>query len=112
MNKNDKLIKEFISEKIKNISGELAFNLMDTHGLPLDMMIDVLDDKNLSVMWGEFVDIALTRKWYSYQVYERIKNAYDESINFTRRKDEINSILNNVRYHICVVDEHYKHLIS
>ncbi len=49
------------SDKI--VSGHEVFKLVDTHGLPLDIIVLELRDRGLGFNVHEFIDSALLAKW-------------------------------------------------
>jgi len=59
------------------ISGQVVFRLMDTHGLPLDLINEELRSKNLSFNVVEFVEVALASKNFTY---EKIKGRLVEAM--------------------------------
>lgn len=99
---------QFTDDGRQLIDGELIFKLIDSHGLPLDMIIDTCDDNNSSIKWVEFIQAAWEHGWLSYQVYEKIKHSLDESINFSHNEEVKNSILYSTMLFICQNDDFYK----
>jgi alanyl-tRNA synthetase len=91
------------------VKGEFVFKLMDTHGCPLDMMIDVVDSKEdkIEIDWVGFIRQGWEQGWLTFQIYEKIKNSYGESLSYTKREVEVEEILNKIRLYMCVHDENY-----
>ena len=59
------------------ISGEAVFRLMDTHGLPLDLINEELRSRQLCFNVVEFVEVALASKNFTY---EKIKGRLVEAM--------------------------------
>ena len=59
------------------ISGKAVFRLMDTHGLPLDLINEELRAKELCFNVVEFVEAALASKNFTY---EKIKSRLVEAM--------------------------------
>ena len=94
------------------ISGEFVFKLMDTHGVPLELLIDSIYDKGSSVKWEEWILTALEHKWLVYQIMKKIESSLRESFYFCRNEEAIQSILFSARVVICQnVPEFNKYLI-
>lgn len=102
---------QYTEDGRKLIDGELVFKLMDTHGIPLDMMIDILGDSSVSIKWLEFILSAYEHNWHSYQIHEKIKHSLEESINFSRPKERIEEIMCSVRIIICLNGKEYRHCL-
>lgn len=60
-------------------SGDKLFNLKATHGVPLDVSLSALLDKNIRVNWVEFIDTARLNKWWDYQTLEAITDALEDA---------------------------------
>lgn len=57
IDKNEKDKKGSVSGKIvKSMSGKQAFNLIQTHGFPLEMIIEIANDKGISINLNELKD--------------------------------------------------------
>lgn len=50
----DKIIKDSIEKNLKEISSRDAFKLYDTYGFPIDLTIEILEEKDLKVNLSEF----------------------------------------------------------
>ena len=66
------------------ISGEAIFRLMDTHGLPLEVITEELRNKQKCFNVVEFVEVALASKNFSYKT---IKNRLLEAMLPEKRKE-------------------------
>ena len=66
------------------ISGEAIFRLMDTHGLPLDVINEELRSKQMCFNVVEFVEVALASKNFSY---EKIKSRLLEAMLPGKRRE-------------------------
>ena len=66
------------------ISGEAIFRLMDTHGLPLEVINEELRNKQRCFNVVEFVEVALASKNFSY---EKIKSRLLEAMLPEKRKE-------------------------
>ena len=95
------------------ISGEFVFKLMDTHGVPLEILIDSIYDKGASIKWEEWILAALAHKWLVYQIMKRIEGSLRESFYFAKNEGAIQSILFSTRVVVCQnVPEFNKYLSS
>jgi hypothetical protein len=94
------------------VSGEFVFKLMDTHGVPLEILIDTIYDRGMSVKWEEWILTALAHKWLVYQIMKRIEGSLRESFYFAKNEDAIQSMLFSARVVICQnVPQFNKYLI-
>lgn len=83
------------------ISGDFVFTLMDTHGVPLEILIDTIYDRGASIKWQEWILAALAHKWLVYQIMKRIEGSLRESFYFSKNEEAIQSILFSTRVVIC-----------
>lgn len=83
------------------ISGELVFKLIDTHGMPFEIVIDSVYHKGASVKWEEFIITALGHKWRVYQIMEKLEYGLKESFFFSKNEAAIEGLLFSARVCIC-----------
>lgn len=65
------------------LNGEFVFNLIDSHGLPLEMILDRCCEQRLVINWSQFIETAWKRNWYSYQIYDKVMFAFAESLSYS-----------------------------
>jgi len=58
------------------ISG--VFKMIDTHGIPLEIILGILDDKKMVVAWDEFIDDARAHGWKDKTIRTKITGAVNE----------------------------------
>lgn len=88
--------------------GHIMFDLIDTHGLPMEIAIDRIYEDDVRIDWVGFIQKGWERGWYSYQIFDKIKFGLSESFTFQNDKASIEEILNRVRLFIILNDEDYK----
>lgn len=82
------------------LNGETIFELKDTHGLPLEIIIDECIARNVTIIWAEFIDAALNHGWNGSQIYRIMKEGLTESLSAT---DEYTSgVLERTRLYLMV----------
>ena len=54
------------------ISGKKVFQIMDTHGIPLDIILEQLKDRGLVMNTIEFIESALVNKNFTEKTIKRI----------------------------------------
>lgn len=52
-----------------------AFYFVETHGLPLDVVIGHLDSKNMIIDWIDFYECALENNWNVKTIFSKIEMA-------------------------------------
>jgi alanyl-tRNA synthetase len=75
-------MKKFFQLKliIMNISGKFLFKLSDTHGLPIEIAVQEILEKGLSINWLEFIKAAQIAGWKNRKIKEKIKSAMQDLI--------------------------------
>lgn len=58
------------------ISG--VFPLVDTHGLPLDMVAEYLNNKDMAVDWLDFYESAMKAGWTEVRALQHIYSAAED----------------------------------
>lgn len=61
------------------ISGELVFNMVATHGLPLSMVVEFLFERNIAIDWLSFFDKTIAELWNPHTTLTRIREALVDS---------------------------------
>ena len=59
--------------------GSIAFKLKDTHGVPLDFIVETIQDRGLIVEWPSFIEAARIAKWWDFQIFEQVEHALIDS---------------------------------
>ena len=57
------------------VSGALVFKLQATHGLPLEMTIDMIYGMGAAISWLDFVSTALASGWTQKRIMNRLNEA-------------------------------------
>lgn len=52
-----------------------AFYFVETHGIPLDMVIQQLENKNMIIDWCDFYECALENNWGVRTIFSKIEIA-------------------------------------
>ncbi len=52
-----------------------AFYFVETHGIPLDMVIEHLENKNMIIDWCDFYEDALKNNWGVRTIFTKIEMA-------------------------------------
>lgn len=86
----------------KLISAKTAFDLYDTHGLPLDLIIDLLYEKDYLINWVEFYDIAVSRGWNPDSTLVKI----DMAIRYTLGAQAADHIVAGLKVYITHWDDY------
>jgi len=84
---------------MRNIfSGKIAFNLKDTHGLPLDIVFDeVINKQERMIDWLEFCLEAATHGWENQKIFKEIGYALSDA---RVHKELTSGILNRLKIYL------------
>lgn len=63
--------------------GARLFQIKATHGVPLDITLDLLFSRHLRVDWQGFVDEARRNHWWDFQTLDVVQNALAEVLDHT-----------------------------
>lgn len=75
-------------------SGKTAFELCDTHGMPLQLTIDYLLEKKKLINFAEFILTACKAGWSNKKIYNTIYYAINEIRGHEIYKNELIEKLN------------------
>ncbi len=70
-----------------------VFRLADTHGIPLEILVQIIDDRGMVVAWDLFVDDARSHGWQDKTIRRKAIAAIAENfprdylVDFTKRLD-------------------------
>lgn len=79
-------------------SGAKLFHLKATHGLPLEVAIDMIMNTNgLKIDWPGFIDTARQNDWWDFQIVEAVELALQDGLIEPRL---IRGIVTRVKDHI------------
>ena len=79
MNKEEKISRLFDKKKNKIVdngvlNGAFLFDIKDTHGLPIDMTLDICISKGIKVInWPQFIERARECGWWDFQTYAELQ---------------------------------------
>lgn len=68
-------------------SGELLFKISDTHGLPVEIAVEKLLEKNIQIDWFRFCLTAANAGWSNKKIKEKIKSAMQDLIGYDEYKN-------------------------
>lgn len=94
------------------IDGTKVFKAIDTHGIPLDILLDRIYENNAALNWVEFIDAALEHGWLVYQIHEKIDYALRDSFYFQRKPEAIQHIKTCTMVYICKNVPEFLHLLK
>lgn len=61
-------------------SGELLFKISDTHGLPIEIAVEKLLEKNIQIDWFQYCLAAANAGWSNRKIKEKINSAMQDLI--------------------------------
>jgi alanyl-tRNA synthetase len=70
----------------KSVSGKFLFDLSDTHGLPIEIAVQEILERGLSINWLEFIKEAQIAGWKNRKIKEKIKSAMQDLIGYDEYK--------------------------
>jgi len=82
------------SEGVKVVAN--TFKIFDAHGLPLDMMLDLMKENNMIPDWIDFYNEASASGWKDKTIRNRIHTAVNNSYG----KEQADKTLNRLDYYI------------
>lgn len=60
--------------------GKELFKLKATHGMPLDVAIDmIVNERGLTIEWPSFIEEARENGWYDFQTAEALRHGLEDS---------------------------------
>ncbi len=75
-------IKTVDNKPVKTPEGKFVvvgwFSFVDEQGLPLDVVIQILNDKGFMPDWCNFYDQAVESGWKPKSIYQRLKSAIED----------------------------------
>jgi alanyl-tRNA synthetase len=57
------------------VPGEFVFKMVDTHGLPLPITLQVIHDRNMAVDWYNFMRMAIQCGWNARSLKTKVLDA-------------------------------------
>lgn len=73
-----------------------TFKIFDAHGLPLDIMLDLMKENNMIPDWIDFYNEASASGWKDKTIRNRIHTAVNNSYG----KEQADKTLNRLDYYI------------
>jgi len=74
------------------VDGKFVFKMSDTHGLPLEITVDLLRQKNMVVDWVSFYNAASDVGWQPKRIFSRIEAAVGDVFG-SRARQEVSTRL-------------------
>ena len=74
-----------------------AFNVVDTHGIPLSIVLDYFETNNMVIDWINFYESACSRNWKTKTIFQRIVEALRDT---NKDKQYIDRVVSSLVYYI------------
>jgi hypothetical protein len=78
-------------------SGAKLFHMKTTHGVPLDVTLQVLKSKGITVTWASFIDEARINKWWDFQIIQYCTDSLGDAGYST---EDISEIIQRMKLYI------------
>ena len=74
-----------------------VFDAVDTHGIPLSVVLDYLETRNMVVDWINFYESACSRNWKTKTIFQRIVEALRDT---NKDKQYIDRVVASLVYYV------------
>ena len=74
-----------------------VFDAVDTHGVPLSVVLDYLETSNMVVDWINFYESACSRNWKTKTIFQRIVEALRDT---NKDKQYIDRVVSSLVYYV------------
>ena len=74
-----------------------TFDVVDTHGIPLSVILDYLETNNMVIDWINFYESACSRNWKTKTIFQRITEGLRDT---NKDKQYIERVVSSLVYYI------------
>ena len=74
-----------------------AFSAVDTHGIPLSIVLDYFENSDMVIDWINFYESACSRNWKTKTIFHRIVEALRDT---NKDKQYIDRVVSSLVYYV------------